>query len=256
MKDRDIIDAYNKWNSNLEEEFCKLHKDCTYYIWDGVISPIHYFHSKIKILFINREAYDVYRDYFDLAKTIEKHIKNGEPFWVKQKTLKTSLKKEFVAIRAIFEKNNSELKDILAHYTKNNLITDIQACAFINIKKSDGKPKSCLPDLFVHAKKNIDIIKEQIRYFNPSIIVGGNIVDGILDKEEIKIEWGDNLCGDYRSAKIFQLKVGNNIYPFLDLFHPSSTKTNANEIYNAMKKVEQQNPLYWRKRENLKCFDL
>ena len=254
MTDRTIIEAYDKWNNELEEMFCQLHKDSSYYIWDGVISPIHYFHSKIKILFINREAYDVNKDYFDLAKTIGKSIKNGEPFWVKQQLLKTSLKKEFVAIKAVVEKNNHEIKDILAHYTKNDLITDIQASAFINIKKSDGNTRSSLLDLFAHVQKDIDIIKEQIRYFNPSIIVGGNIVDGILEKEP-KLEWGDNLCR-YRSANIFQLKIGDNLYPYLDLYHPSSTRINAIEIYKAMKKVEQQNPLYWQKRLNLSCFDL
>lgn len=253
MENKKIIEKYNNWNDSLEKKFCQLHDERDYYIWDGVVSPIQYFNSKIKILFLNREAYDVEGDSFDLVKTIDDQIKNNKPFWVKQRLLKSSLKKEFVAIKAIMEKDNRKLEELLDSYTKNDFIADVQTCAFINIKKSDGEKHSSVKNLRQHAEKNLEIIKEQIRYFNPSIIVGGNVVDGIL--EETELEWGENLYSP-NAVNVFQVKIDDNIYPYLDLYHPSSTKINAKDIFDAMKKVEKKCPKYWQERLNPNCFDI
>ena len=95
-------------------------------------------------------------------------------------------------------------------------------------------------------------------YFNPSLILGGNVVDGIL--ENIGDIWDQTALyipeGERRIC-IWQLKVGEKLIPFVDMHHPSAVKGMSDyylELFHALKEVERTHPGYWETRLNMPCF--
>lgn len=253
---KEILEKYTSWNNRIQQQFNELHPEMKYCIWDGVISPEHYYQSPLKVLFINREAYDVGQEEYDLVETIKKQIDEGIAFFARQNTLKGSLRKELAVIRMMVQcrENWRDIDTLLNEYDKECFEDDFYTCAYINVKKSDGQPKSSVSDLAGHATINNSILEEQIRFFNPSIIVGGNVVDGILENQPYK--WGDNLTKQSRSVNVYKLLIDNKEYPYLDLYHPSSTKIDASDIFTAMAEVEENFPGYWKSRLHQECFDL
>ena len=134
--------------------------------------------------------------------------------------------------------------------------------AYINIKKSDGKKKSEPEDLYKYAQQGLEVLKAQISFFNPSIILGGNIIDNILEKTTI--EWGKNLFVNSKFIKVFQLKISNRVYPIIDSYHLSamsygSDKSSMDKYYvhlaNALKSIAKQHPDYWERRKYLPTFN-
>ncbi|MBR6362143.1 MAG: hypothetical protein IKR88_02530 [Bacteroidales bacterium] len=129
--------------------------------------------------------------------------------------------------------------------------------AYCNVKKSDGKPKSIKSDLFNYAKNSLDILKEQIRFFNPSIILAGNVCEGLL---EDLLEWGDDLyIGPNRRICIWQLKIDGDCFPFVDMYHPSLAKGMSEyylELFHALQAVEKERPGFWNERivKTKNCF--
>ena len=77
--------------------------------------------------------------------------------------------------------SKEEAIDFVNQSTEDDLIYYLSNTAYINVKKSNGVNVSEKNDLKAYAKKGIDILKEQIRFCNPSIILGGNVCDGIID---------------------------------------------------------------------------
>ena len=85
-----------------------------------------------------------------------------------------------VSEKEVIDFVNQSNNDDFAYYLSN--------AAYINIKKSDGKERSVRSDLKKYAKKGIEVLKEQIRFCNPSIILGGDVCDDIIDD---LFEWGE-----------------------------------------------------------------
>ena len=100
-------------------------------------------------------------------------------------------------------------------------------------------------------------MKEQILFFNPSIILAGDVCEGIL--EEL-FEWGDNLYIDpNHRLNIWQVKIGNKLFPYADMFHPSRTKEMSEyylELLHALQAVEKERPDFWKKQidKTKNCF--
>lgn len=200
MTDEEIVARYNKWNEDFQIRFKEKHSEAKYFIWDGLFSPIEYYNSNPRVLFINKEAYDEEDNGYDLVKTIKSQIEAGEPFFQKQVGLKASMKKELAVIYAIYNDIMIPAREIVNEYKRiDDFSDDLLSCAYLNIKKCDGLSESNCEDLACHAQLNKDFIREQIRFFNPDLIVGGNVVDGILDTV------------DFVWKKSYALKEGRNV---------------------------------------------
>lgn len=125
--------------------------------------------------------------------------------------------------------------------------------AYCNIKKSNGVNGSSTSDLFTYAQKGWKIIEKQISFFNPTIIIGGNIIDGIIDSLE-DLKWGNpRILSRYGSAVVFQIEFGGNVYPFVDMYHPSYP-CHSFDLFYALKSVTQDYPGYCEKRISQECF--
>ncbi len=250
----DIIDKYNSWNHNLLEEYKKLWPEATYHIWDGVISPMDYYNAPIKIMFLNKEAYG---DEYDISEALKEELEASKPIFCNY-PIKYNIKNRMSVLRYIGCSDlNSLNDDLLSSYSEADFYKDMLMTAYCNIKKSDGIGKSNTRNLRECFNRNKDILEEQISFFNPTVIVGGNIVDGIIEND---FEWGETL---YESKShyinIYQVIIRGEKYPFLDMYHPARPMDHfidRTELFRAIKDVAENNPHFWQERCNNKCFGL
>ena len=263
---------YNKWENKLWALYNSIFKDTSYTIRDGVIFPDKYISTPFKVMIMNREAYD--KDYLSYSLNqdgIAKEIGEGIIPFKKQKTLRRHLRQYLSLIHLLSKKGFNEVSekeviDFVNQSDNDDLVYYLSDAAYINIKKSDGKKRSVRSDLKEYAKKGIEVLKEQIRFCNPSVILGGDVCYNIIDN---LFDWGEVLYGGdgYNPVKIFELVIDGKSYPFIDMFHPSRTQNYKDgdetenmsmyflELFKGMISVEKARPGYWSSHMNNKCFE-
>ncbi len=251
----DILDKYNFWNENLRIKYEKMWPEAKYHIWDGVISPADYYKAPVKILFLNKEAYD--EDSYDLSKALKEELESNKPIF-KNYPIKYNIKNRMSVLRFLGRSDFSRLQDDdFCNYSENDFYKDLLKTAYCNIKKSDGFGRSNKRNLRKCFLRNKKILEEQISFYNPTLIVGGNVVEGIIEND---LEWGENLyISESRFINIYQLKIKDKIYPFLDMYHPANSidhSIDRTELFKALKHLEEDSPGYWEKRCGSNCFNL
>lgn len=265
----DIVKVYRDGDDVLRKAYNKIFPNVEYTIWDGVFAPRNYALNSFRVLFMNREPYDEAKDEYNVVETIREQIGRGEDFWCTQTWLKRNIRDQLAILSLLKEKDIVRLTDGQIEKRINEFrISDslfrneLLESAYINVKKSDGKKGSSCNDLREYAQRGMCVLKAQIAFFNPSVIVGGNIVDHLLDG---LVEWGDNLYVKSEHIKVFQLKVGDSIYPFIDAYHPSAMGYGKKDdvcsmdgyyacLVAALKGVAQDYEGYWEKRRDLPVF--
>ena len=263
---------YNKWEDKLWALHNSIFKDASYTIRDGVIFPDKYASTPFKVMIMNREAYDEDHSSYSLNQDgIAKEIGEGIIPFKKQKTLRCRLRQYLSLIHLLSKKGFNEVSekeviDFVNQSDNDDLVYYLSDAAYINIKKSDGKKRSVRSDLKEYAKKGIEVLKEQIRFCNPSVILGGDVCYNIIDN---LFDWGEELYGGdgYNPVKIYELVIDGKSYPFIDMFHPSRTQNYKDgdekesmsmyflELFKAMISVEKTRPGYWSSHMNNKCFE-
>ena len=263
---------YNKWEDKLWALYDSIFKDASYTITDGVIFPDKYASTPFKVMIMNREAYDEDHSSYSLNQDgIAKEIGEGIIPFKKQKTLRCRLRQYLSLIHLLSKKGFNEVSekeviDFVNQSDNDDLVYYLSDAAYINIKKSDGKKRSVRSDLKEYAKKGIEVLKEQIRFCNPSVILGGDVCYNIIDN---LFDWGEELYGGdgYNPVKIYELVIDGKSYPFIDMFHPSRTQNYKDgdekesmsmyflELFKAMINVEKARPGYWSSHMNNKCFE-
>ena len=258
-----IRKLYEEWDDQMYEEYKKLFPESEYTnIWDGVIFPEKYAKSRLKVMTLNREGYGEPFNHYYLHRTIRKQIENDEWFFKDQKTLRLHLKQYLTVLDLIGPDGfKSLLDDDVRKRVKaakyDDLTRMMESVAYCNIKKSNGLPKSNRMNLKEYAEKGLDFIKKQIVYFNPSIILAGDVCSDILD--EIRdFKYGENLYIDPEGRiNIYQVVINDQLFPLVDMFHPSRTQGMSEyylELLHALQAVEKKNPLFWNKRLDAHCF--
>ena len=263
---------YNNWEDKLWALYNSIFKDASYTITDGVIFPDKYASTPFKVMIMNREAYDEDHSSYSLNQDgIAKEIGEGIIPFKKQKTLRCRLRQYLSLIHLWSKKgfndvSEKEVIDFVNQSDNDDLVYYLSDAAYINIKKSDGKKRSVRSDLKEYAKKGIEVLKEQIRFCNPSVILGGDVCYNIIDN---LFDWGEELYGGdgYNPVKIYELVIDGKSYPFIDMFHPSRTQNYKDgdekesmsmyflELFKAMISVEKTRPGYWSSHMNNKCFE-
>lgn len=263
---------YNKWEDKLWALYDSIFKDASYTIRDGVIFPDKYASTPFKVMIMNREAYDEDHSSYSLNQDgIAKEIGEGIIPFKDQITLRSHLRQYLSLIHLLSKKGFNEVSekeviDFVNQSDNDDLVYYLSDAAYINIKKSDGKKRSVRSDLKEYAKKGIEVLKEQIRFCNPSVILGGDVCYNIIDN---LFDWGEELYGGdgYNPVKIYELVIDGKSYPFIDMFHPSRTQNYKDgdekesmsmyflELFKAMISVEKTRPGYWSSHMNNKCFE-
>lgn len=268
-----ITDKYGSFKKRIQSKHAELLPNASYTIWDGLFSPEKYANSLFRVLVMNREPYDIDKDSYDLVDTIQNDIKNGNPFWVNQNTLKNNLRDMLAVTSFLSDVNINAIDDATIenrikeyHESDDAFNQALSRIGYINIKKSNGRKKSNSKDLRENAMLIWDVLQSQISFFNPSLIIGGNIVDKILNHKASQINWGENLYTESKYIKVFTLKIGAKTFPFIDSYHLSATcygkkgnRKPMSEYYKemilALRNVENNNPGYWATRRNLSVFE-
>ena len=263
---------YNNWEDKLWALYNSIFKDASYTITDGVIFPDKYASTPFKVMIMNREAYDENHSSYSLNQDgIAKEIGEGIIPFKDQITLRSHLRQYLSLIHLLSNKGFNEVSekeviDFVNQSDNDDLVYYLSDAAYINIKKSDGKKRSVRSDLKEYAKKGIEVLKEQIRFCNPSVILGGDVCYNIIDN---LFDWGEELYGGdgYNPVKIYELVIDGKSYPFIDMFHPSRTQNYKDgdekesmsmyflELFKAMISVEKTRPGYWSSHMNNKCFE-
>ncbi|MBR6346381.1 MAG: hypothetical protein IKR69_03230 [Bacteroidales bacterium] len=257
-----VQERYRQWNDTLYYRYIEsFNEDTT--IWDGVVNPDVYAQSPLKVMFLNREAYDPDPENlpYDLCQAIRERIEKDDWVFPGQNTLRTHLK-HYLTVLDMGQNGYQALSDdtVREHVQSADyyeFIRLFERVAYCNVKKSDGRPKSSKRDLREYAEKGLDTLKEQILFFNPSIILAGNVCEDILDN---LFDWGDNLyCDPNHRLNIWQIKIGERLFPYVDMFHPSLVKGMSEyyiELLHALQVVEKEHPSFWQDRieKTKNCF--
>ncbi len=255
-----IEQIYQKWDTELEKKYHSLFPNAQSTIWDGVINPTLYYEAPLKIMFINKESPD--NDNYKLNYTIREQIAKGISIFNGYGNFRNAIKLETILLNLLSKDNKWELTNEQVVEELNNCDDSIfykhfEKCAICNIKKSEGKNLSQTEDLNTYLEVGKTIIEEQMSFFNPSIIVGGNVCDGLLENY---FEWEENLYVEERDFKIYQIKIRNKTIPYFDLRHPSAFGKYRIDIdyccriWNAIKRIEKETPNYLDNFLNQKCF--
>lgn len=259
MNRQEIEKIYYDWEKELEKEYNEIFSDAQYTVFDGVVSPFDYFQSPIKVMFLNREAYDADCTSYNIAKDgLKEEIESGKPifrkkYWVNQNTKERLAYCSFIGRtyslndnNAIFEAQNLDDKEYRSLLYKS---------AYCNIKKSDGKERSSKNDLLNFAQKGWMIIEKQVAFFNPTLIIGGNVIDGIIANIE-GVKWGEpRILFQTPKIVVYQIEFAGKSYPFIDMYHPSSMK-HSEDLFFALRFCAQKYPGLWESRTGQKCFNL
>lgn len=253
-----IEDIYKRWEAELEKEYNSIFSDAQYTIFDGVISPRDYFNSPIKVLFLNREAYDEDECSYMIHHALRKQIEKGDPifnntYWINQNM------KERLAFCSLLERITDWQDDEAIEYAQNMNDNEYRSLllksAYCNIKKSDGVNGSSKNNLLKYAQKGWSIIEKQVAFFNPTLIIGGNVIDGVIANIE-GVKWGEpRILFQTPKIVVYQIEFAGKSYPFIDMNHPSSRKHSEN-LFLALRSCAQKYPGFWDDRADQKCFNL
>lgn len=114
-----------------------------------------------------------------------------------------------------------------------------ECSAIIEIKKIYGGKKSDVNDIKAHASINAELLKEQVRVYNPNIVViaVNNLLDDILIKNDVNgyyvfdeyVNYNDIDHITIRGKEFKCYKTDNRIY--INAFHPSYVSTFAQSYF-------------------------
>lgn len=259
-----VEELYTNWNNDLYQRYLKLFPEREHTtIWDGVIDPTLYSSSPLKIMFFNKEGYTEEGNEYDVSEALFSEIKKEQRIFPNQTTLRTHLKQYLLVLQRLeagllATTSDENMREIITQNSNDEkwFNSQVAKVAYCNVKKSDGQANSSAKDLHNYAQKGLDILKEQIRFFNPTIILAGNVCEGVL---EDLFEWGENLyVAQNHQIAIWQIKIDGKCYPFVDMYHPSYAGLSEYylDLLHALQAVEEKTPNFWTEKLNQPCFDL
>lgn len=210
----DINAKYLAWEDKLWKKYDELFPNAAYTITDGVVSPVDYASTPFRVMILNREAYDKEHDSYSLnLDGIFGDIQSGKKVFSDQRNLRTRLREYLGTIDYLsthnYKATDLELRDYVNSLSEEDFNHELLKCAYVNIKKSDGIFPSNRANLQEYAKQGLEILKEQIRFINPSIILAGDVCDDILDP---LMDWQEGGLYNFEGShaiKVYQLKVGD-----------------------------------------------
>lgn len=259
MNRQEIEKIYYDWEKELEKEYNEIFSDAQYTVFDGVVSPFDYFHSPIKVMFLNREAYDADSTSYNIAKDgLKKEIETGKIIFGGGTWININTKERLAycsLLRRILNVSDNDAISYAQDMSNDEYRSLLYKSAYCNIKKSNGVNGSSQRDLLEYAQKGWKIIEKQISFFNPTLIIGGNVIDGIIANIE-GVKWGEPRIL-YQTPKIvvYQIEFAGKSYPFIDMNHPSSRK-HSEDLFLALRFCAQKYLGFWEDRTGQKCFEL
>lgn len=201
-------------------------------IYDGVGSPEKYSSSKIKVMWVLKEAYDDF-DEFGAPKGggWEVYEQWGDESKLKEVTSVRSWQPIMYVLRALFEDKNWDdiawIRDEREEY-----VEALRSCAYININKMPaGKTSGDLSESF-----NIwcDVINAQILAYAPDVIIFGNTMSYFQDQ---------SYMNKYERTEYHDLEgvapagiatIGNKRTLLINAYHPNQKSITRQEYVDSI----------------------
>ncbi len=189
------------------------------FIEDGIIDPERWSKSKIKVLFILREAYQEEGETggFNLVENLRKEEdkKKGKSTW-----------RNLAKWAALLSENITwdEKKDLPKDWSKYQ--EAFLSTALINVKKSGGNKTTVIEEIIKIAKDEKDLLNRQIEIINPDIICCCGVFGSV------KILWPDIEQIGHRLYKTDKYKI-------IDFWHPA-TRWSQDLFYFGLKGIVEQ----------------
>ena len=258
MNRQEIEKIYYDCEKELEKEYNEIFSDAQYTIFDGVVSPFDYFHSPIKVMFLNREAYDDDSCTYNISQALKREIETGKKIFGGRPWININTKERLAycsLLRRILDVSENDAISYAQEMSNDEYRALLYKSAYCNIKKSNGANGSFQRDLLEYAQKGWKIIEKQISFFNPTLIIGGNVIDGIIANIE-GVKWGEpRILFQTPKIVVYQIEFAGKSYPFIDMNHPSSRK-HSEDLFSALRSCAQKYPGFWEDRTGQKCFEL
>lgn len=204
-------------------------------VLDGIIEPEKWYASEYRILFVlkepwggsNKESIDI-RSVNRDAKVVPEDRDGGETY------------RPMVAIANMLVKEIDDYDAVSGSIDGSEAWSVFKGCsAIVEVKKIYGGSGSYDWVIRDHARNNAELLEEQVRVYNPNIVVIGvnNLLDDILVKDNEV--FGDDI--NYNDVKYITIRdkefkcystnkaTDNRIY--INAFHPSYVGSNRAKKY-------------------------
>lgn len=215
-------------DNELKRQIHKLATQEQSPIGDGIVNYEEYLNSSPKILWLLKESYDTENDGeggWSMAELLNRE-NVYEKFLKKTKSKNTWYPIIYTSYGIL--KNESCYEDIPFIEDDESVILILKKIAFININKLAGKSTTNMSELRSKFQENTIILKNQIKLYNPDVIIGCKTLDMYL-----------NLL-DLGKVEVKKSKLGTEYYfnenrLYIDAYHPGkigiSRYKNVNENY-------------------------
>lgn len=202
-------------NKEIEERILSLDTDDSEFapIADGLIDPEKYESSKIRIMWILKEAYAQPNDN-DYGGWSMSQAYRDKPTW--ELSDKSNRLRKMIYVSHGIENDFLKWNDMSYIHEDKSMFSVIMQIAYINLKKIPGGTISNDHEIGEHFQKNKGIILEQIESFKPEIIIGGNTMKYLFP------EMGITQNKLQRINDINFAFYAQNERVFIDAYHPSS----------------------------------
>lgn len=201
-------------------------------IYDGVGSPEKYAASKVKVMWVLKEAYD---DFDELGAPKggdwEVYEQWGDDEKLKEVTSVRSWQPIMYVIRALFDDRNWDdiawIRDERKEY-----VEALRSCAYININKMPaGKTSGDLTDKF-----NIwsDIINAQILGYKPDVIIFGNTFNYFAEQSYMKTKTRKDCAGVPGATGVVITHIGDTPTLLIDAYHPNQKNLTRQEYVDSI----------------------
>lgn len=184
------------------------------FIPDGIINDEYWNKSKVKILFLLKEAYTkktkTNQTAWDLRTHINKKINQKK---VSDRTFKPIAQWAYGIEKVYFDNEVAPYKE-----SCEEMYDALSSSAIVNLKKSNGIKSSNKRDLEGYVEKDWDLLSLQINEINPQLVICGNtwsLINGKLIEKK----------------KISDSAYLSNGIIYIDYWHPSNRASNQMNYY-------------------------
>lgn len=221
-----------------------LATDDAWPIYDGLYSAEKYLDSPIRLMWILKEPYDDFEDGKPVGGdwSITKDLFKDPIKWSKNKTGKMVI----YATYGIFNQKKWADMDYISN--KPEMANVIQKMSYINLSKMPAYTTSSDSVLWEKYSEWKDITLEQIKLYDPDVIIFGNTLKYFL--EDLRKEGIISEC-KRKYNKLIDIYRNDNQKLIIDTFHPGNRFSyDEMELYvNSLERIV--NDWYWEKSKNI-----
>lgn len=232
-------DEYDAKIKNLMKKWKIKHKtqsksDNFVFIDDGIIDSKKWFSTDPKfkgkkILFLLKEAYkgDIS---WSLTESLRNKVDNPKKERVWQRVVQWTY--------AIVNTDSQSICKFDLNDIDKNFYDYLDNIALVNVKKSNGKPKSDMKEIIDCSIKDKELLAEEIRLIDPDIIVCCYTFEALQNVFNLK----ENSC-NYRDDKnwfYITNEISNKNLIILDFYHPSYYSVKDLLLYYSLAGIYQQ----------------